>query len=303
MFKTFPNFSKLTLTDREEYEERIRGYPNVGDISFAALMTWWDELGHGVVSTLNENLIVQYWLPGDEAKSGLSLIGTNEIDQTLCMIFDHMKTKDLRPRLVNVPQFVVNSIHYPELFKIKSQRCFDEYIFDMSDFYPIENLASIWRHKIKKKLPTLENRKVEMKKLDLAQQQNRDFLLNALDQWQPKNINDYGQREREWARAATTLAADLHIENVGRFVDEELYGCCIYSISEDGHDLQVSFIKATHNKALGYELIMYLLAEWFHGLGVKQINLGWDCGLLRLRAFMLTLGPMNFFRKYTIEPN
>lgn len=76
MFKTFPEFTKLTLSDKEEYERLTRGYPPISDIAFSSLMIWWDSLGGLAVAKLNGNLVISYWLPGDEEYSGLSLIGT-----------------------------------------------------------------------------------------------------------------------------------------------------------------------------------------------------------------------------------
>lgn len=73
MFKTFPEFSKLTLNDKDEYEALIKDYPPVYDMMFIGRMTWWDQLDSAAVSMLNGNLVVSYWLPGDEKHSGLSI--------------------------------------------------------------------------------------------------------------------------------------------------------------------------------------------------------------------------------------
>lgn len=180
MFKTFPEFSKLTLEDKEEYEALIKDFPPMSDFSFTGLLTWWNTLGYGSVAFLNENLVIPYWLPGDDKTSGLSLVGTNKIDQTICAIFDHLREKGEKPRLVNVPEFVIQSVQYPEMFTFKSQRSYDEYLVSVADFYPLENMTSIWRHKIGRKLPDLSKRKVETKALDLSLSENKELLLQAL---------------------------------------------------------------------------------------------------------------------------
>ena len=66
MFKTFPEFSKLTLNDREEYESYIKDFPPISDILFASIMVWWGALDGLAVSKLNDNLVISYWIPGDE---------------------------------------------------------------------------------------------------------------------------------------------------------------------------------------------------------------------------------------------
>src|SRR5689334_17126748 len=122
MFKTFPEFSKLTLADKAEYEALIKDYSPVYDVSFPALMSWWNTLGEMSISVLNNNLVVPYWLPGDERRSGLSLIGTNDIDESLCVLFDYLRDKGDPVRLVNVPEFVVTNVRYPGLFTFKEDR-------------------------------------------------------------------------------------------------------------------------------------------------------------------------------------
>lgn len=103
MFKTFPEFSKLTLADREEYEGFVKDFPPIYDISFPGMMTRWNTFGEILVATLNGNLVIPYWLPGDEKRSGLSLVGTKDVDEPLCSLFDYLRSKNEPVRLVNVP--------------------------------------------------------------------------------------------------------------------------------------------------------------------------------------------------------
>jgi hypothetical protein len=302
MFKTFPEFSKLTLDDKEEYEALIEGFPPMSVYSFIDLMTWWNSLGYGSVSMLNSNLVIPYWLPGDDKTSGLSLIGTNKIDESICAIFDHLRDKGEKPRLVNVPEFVISSVQYPDMFTFKQHRDYDEYLLKVSDFYPIENMPSIWRFKINRKLPSIGEQKVEMRSLDLSKAENRDLLLQALTSWQARNINNYGMVEQEAISLSIVSAQRLGLRNICIFVDTELYGFCMYTLESDKKHATIYCIKATHSKSLGYELVIYYLAKWASEQGIEVANVNADCGLLRLRMLMLTFGPMNFYRKYTVEP-
>src|ERR1700729_1753334 len=113
-FKTFPEFSKLTIANKKEYEALISDYPPIYDLSFSSLMTWWNPLNSMCVAQLNDNLVMPYWLPGEGVHSGLSFIGTNKVDESLCVIFDYQQSKGEVPRLINVPEFVINSIQYPD---------------------------------------------------------------------------------------------------------------------------------------------------------------------------------------------
>jgi hypothetical protein len=46
-----------------------------------------------------------------------------------------------------------------------------------------------------------------------------------------------------------------------------------------------------------------MFTEWFVQQGVNYINLGMDFGKPILRVAKVALRPVNFFRKYTIQPS
>ena len=302
MFKTFPEFTKLTLADREEYEAFVKDFPPIGDIAFAGLMTWWNPLGYMSVSVLNDNLVIPYWIPGDEKSSGLSLLGTNKIDESFCELFDYLRERGEPTRLVNVPEFVISCVRYPEMFTFKGQRSRDEYVLATSQFYPLQGMNGYRRHKVEKALKTIGEDSIIVKSLDLRVVKNRNLLLDATRQWQSKNINNYGRLEEEALITSVMNAPDLGAENACLFADGQLYGFCLYATPPDKRYITLHCIKATHKSTLGFELMAYAFARWFADKGVIYANLNSDYGLMRLRMFMLTLGPVGFFRKYTVEP-
>jgi hypothetical protein len=303
VFKTFPEFSKLRLADKQYYESLIRTLPPVADISFTELMTWWDPLDAGVpVAMLNGNLVISYWLPGDEKNSGLSLIGVNKVDESICTVFDYLKEMGEPVRLVNVPEFVVSRIRYTELFNSTEQRQFHEYLVDTSCFYPLKNVASFKRKRIEKVLKRVGEEKIVLKSLDLSSVKERELLLNTAENWWHRNINDFGQVEREALMKCILNPEQYEVENLCLFVDQELYGFCLYHRPPDTRYVVIPHIKATHEDTLGFDLMGYCFARWFAERGVMYGNLTADKGRLRLRMFLLTLGPTGFFRKYKVEP-
>ncbi len=50
VFATFPKSSKLTLEDREIWEDLVADYPPLSSLSFVDLMTWWNVLSNKQVS-------------------------------------------------------------------------------------------------------------------------------------------------------------------------------------------------------------------------------------------------------------
>jgi len=300
MFKTFPEFSKLTLADKAEYESFIKDYPPVGDMAFAVLMGWWNPFDHMSISSLNGNL--PYWIPGDDKHSGLSILGVNKVDESICTLFDYLREKGEDPKLVNVPEFVISHVRYPELFHFKSDRHRDEYVLGISKYYPIQNMPLHRRRKVSAVLRGMDEEDILVKSLDLNTAQDRDVLLDAESQWLNKNINSFGKLESEAIRSSVFNASAWGIENVCLFVGGQLYGFCLYLTPPDKRYIIVQSIKATNNNALGFEVIAYTFAKWFSDRGVMYVNVNSDYGMLPLRMFMLTLGPVNYFRKYTVEP-
>lgn len=302
-FKTFPEFSRLTLEDKDEYERRIKDYPPMYDISFPGLMAWWNPLGNMAISELNGNLIIPYWLPGDEENAGLSIIGTHKIDESICAIFDHLRSKGEHARLVNVPEFVLSYIRYHDLYEFKEQRSQSEYVLPLSHFYPLKNMAPHWQRIAARLMTMMEGKRMTVSSLDMQIESDRNLLLESAAKWRTKNkINDFGAIEGESMETYINNSEELGVDNLCLFVNGKLWGFCLYQASTDNKYVIMKHIKATHRLTCGFEILGYLFAKRFVEQGFGYVNLGPDYNIHSLRMFMLTLGTSNFFRKYTIEP-
>lgn len=302
-FSAFPEFSRLTLEDRDNYEAFIKDYPPIYDISFPGLMSWWNPLGNMAVCELNGNLVIPYWLPGDEQNSGLSIVGTRKIDESICEIFDHLRSQDKLTRLINVPEFVLSYIRYHDMYIFNEQRDRNEYVMPLSHFYPLKNMADHWRKKVEKFMETTHQGNVIVTNLDLHTKKDKAELIVAAKEWRTKNkINDFGSIEGECMETYIDNSEPLQIENICLIVNDELWGFALFEIPRNKNYIIMKHIKATHPETCGFELLAYYFSKWFIERGFKYVNLGPDYDLNHLRMFMLTIGAANFFRKYTIEP-
>jgi len=298
VFATFPEFSRLTLSDREKWETLIADYPPIYDISFPGLMTWWDQLGSMKVAQVNNNLVISYWLPGDDENNGLSLVGRSMIDESICEIFDYLKSNGEEAKLVNVPEFVVQQIKFHDMFSIDETRRLNEYVLPLAHFYPLKNMVLHWRKRVKNYI----DQKLTVTSIDMATKEGKTKLLKAL-QWREKNhLNDFGVIEGECMESFVSHADDLNIENLCVFLGEDLVGFCLYQVPTDKRYIIMKHIKATDPAMFGFELIAYALSKRFIEQGFQYVNLGADYDIERLRMFMVAIGAENFFRKYTITP-
>lgn len=299
-FKTFPKFSKLSYGDRKQYENLIKDYPPLADVSFPALMIWWNQLDTCAISALNNNLVIYYNFLGSEEMSGLSLIGTNKIDESICMIFDYLRERNMPVRLVHVPEFVLENIEYPEMFRCIHDRDFDEYIYDISKFYPLNHMISYRRHRVRRFLSEIDENRVILKELDLTQPSERQMLRDHV--WPEKGINKLAKAFEDVWTETLDNADLLGLEGVGLYIDKELKAFCIYRQSYDRRYIHFREAKVDYALPYLFDYMVYAFARWFAEKGVQYVNLDSDAGLPFLRMFMVALGPSNYFRKYSIEP-
>lgn len=302
MFKVFPEFAKLTINDEGEYKNFTKSYPPIGDISFGNLMLWWDTLGGLAISRLNGNLVISYWIPGDEEHSGLSLIGENRVDESICTIFDYLSERGERPRLVNVPEFVVNSLRYPELFAFKSARGDDEYLIATSKFAVLDGMPKFMRSRAKRFIREIGEEKIAIKNVDLYSLQQCKDLLNITEEWPLKGVNNISKLEREALPNTLSIGAMLGVQCMGLYVEGILQAYCLYLPSNDPQYAGIPHARINYDVPRIFDYAVHAFCKFLKEKGVDYINIDADNGSLQMRALKIALKPDNFFRKYSVEP-
>jgi len=303
VFKTFPEFSQLTLNDRKQFEALTREYPPIADLSFGILMTWWNELDSVSIAFCNENLVISYWLPGAEDYCGLSIIGTNKIDETICSIFDQMRHDGQEPRLVNVPEFVIENMQHPELFNFKSMRSLDEYIVSANKFYPLSNMGVFRRKRVKSFIQLFGEDNIAARELDLGNPETQEELLAADQQWPKRGLfSGTTQMETNAARRAMLHGAFMNMQGIGVYIQGELKAYCLFQRPADKRYIILSYFNVDGEIPKVVDYLAYSLGRYFAEQGIIFANIDSDWGRADLRAFKLALGPINYFRKYKITP-
>jgi hypothetical protein len=302
-FKTFPEFSKLTLADREAYQKLVAAYPPVDDISFPSLMTWWNSFDNAAVALLNDNIVLSYWLPGMEQYNGLSIVGTKKVDESICTLFDSMIAEQKKPRLVHVPEFTVSSLEHPELFTITPMSEFDEYIVSLADLSALSR-ASITRLKrIEAFARQTAAKHVSVKTLDLASDADLRLLKQGLDSWvRTTKGNNFSQFSDNNVNDVFERANMLGTKNLCLFVDDELQSFMFYDLTHDKRYVNVGNIRVHDRYPHTFDYANHVFARVLVEQGATFANISHDLGLQRLRSLKLSLQPVSYFRKYTIEP-
>lgn len=304
VFKTFPEFSELTLLDREKYESLIADYPPISDISFATLMTWWSALNSCKISQIDGNLVIAYWMPGDEEASGFSLIGTHNVDDSICTILDYLHEQNKPARLVHVPEFVVNSMRYPELYSFSPERKNDECVISVAKLSSVSNMAQQKRWKVRRFLAEVEEKRVNFESLDLTQYENQQLLLDLHEEWEHRGpMNNIGIAEKEYMKQAIKHADPLGHENLCLYIDGKIHSFILYQLPYMPKYAIINLARFSYGRPFLFEFCAYEYAKWFASQGIKYVNIDSDQDHKALRVIKLGLGPINFFRKYTVEPS
>ncbi len=302
MFKTFPEFSKLTFADREAYDALIKDYPPLGDISFSSLMLWWEPMGGLAIARLNGNLVISYWLPGSDEHSGLSLIGTENVDESICAIFDYLRDQGEQPRLVNVPEFVVNSMQYPELFVFRSDRGDDEYLLSTAKFANMDKMPAYMRIRARKFEGMTGEGRIDLKILDLSSPRNRRLLLETTADWPLKGVNNINKLERETLPHTIEHGAAIGGGALCLYVDDTLQAYCLYFPTHSPEHVVIGHARVNYDISLIFDYTTHAFCKYLAGKGVEYINIHADNGSLKMRTLKIALKSEHFFRKYSIEP-
>lgn len=303
IFPAFPKFRALTLADRDAWEDLIADYPPIASYSFPNLMTWWSPLEPCKVSTLNGNVIICYWVPGSENMSGLCVVGNKKIDETFCEIFDWQKATGRKPRLVNVPDFVIDNVRYHDMFKFSPDSEQDEFLVPIARFMDPKTIPIHKRWKVRMFLDHMTNKGVLVKSLDMSDESNQELLIEALEDWRHKGpLNDTSNHELASHKQAIINADVLGLEVAVLYIEGELHGYLIYERCADPEYALMDFAGISYGYPHLLDYFGYMMAKYFDEEGIKQANLLEDVGAPDIRSMKLAFGPFNFFRKYIVEP-
>lgn len=298
----FPDYTRLTFDNRDKYEQIVKQYPPYSDIAFSTLMVWWNfDNALDVSMTQNNNLVIEYRLPGDEENSGTCLVGMENIDADIKTIFNYKKSEGLHLRLVHVPEFAVQNICNKKILTIVEENSYDEYIIPTSRLYPLESVHTDERRKIKRFTEVVGKDNIKICSLDLDEIENQKLLLrNAYKWWkETPRTNDVEGNEQKAMQKSLALASNLGMNNLCLYVSDELVGFVTYHISHDGRYYIGAHLKAKRIPYI-FDYLEYLVAQKAYENDVQLLNIEMDLGLPGLRTHKLGLRPIDFFRKYSI---
>lgn len=304
IFADFPEFTPLHLTHKEEYERLIAEHPPYSDILFPTLHIWWNLGGQLSISLIKNNLVINYHIPFDPANSGYGLIGRHHIDESTINILDHLKSKGSEARLVHVPEFVIDAMHQRDTFKLIEERDYGEYVLGTEALSNLsgKTYASL-RYRINNFKRGVEDKNLVEKSLDLSHHSVQEEIYDRVLEWEKlyPTHNDPNRSEHLAMKQSLTNAAYLGLENLAIFINGELCGIAIYSRSPGKSDYILHHIKANYGVRYITDYMHHRLASIARDNGIDFINIEMDLGIENLRNHKITLKPIKFLKKYTVQ--
>ncbi|MGZ6005034.1 MAG: phosphatidylglycerol lysyltransferase domain-containing protein [Candidatus Saccharimonadales bacterium] len=303
---TFPVFAPLTLDDKEIYENLIFEYPPFSNISFTGMQLWWNEEGKLAISSLNENIIINYYQPYDKNNSGLSIIGKNNLVHTIKEIFRYLKNKDEDVKLVHVPKFVIDKIYDKSDFEIIEEEDYNEYILDSKALAMLNDSShGKTRRKVNRFLREVEQRKIEIKPLDLSSLETQDKLFQAIIAWEKtgNSNNDPSHTEHTALKKSLKYHTVLDINHLGLYVDDKLCAVILFHRPLKSNYYIINHLKVDYSIPYIFDYMTQSIAKKAVEDGIDFLNMEMDLGIESLRNHKLGLRPVDFFRQYSIKPN
>lgn len=304
----FPKFYKLRLSDYDEYNELMSAYPAMSDLALPTLAIWWaDENGEMPgISNLHGNVVIDYGNGKESDITGLALIGTNSLQESVDSIRCFLEAEGRRLHMVHLPEFVVQALREQGVngVIIDNERDYDEYLIDAQSLC---NLAGAdymrLRNKKSRFLREVGERSLRVEVLNLADPDIQDLLRASAVEWDMIYGSPNDESHEEYAALDRTLsvARELEIDCIGLYVDDELHGFSIHQRSYDGASLILNHMWAQREIPRTNDYLALIVAQRALELGAQTVNFEMDLGIPGLRIHKTELRPRDFYRKYRVE--
>lgn len=290
----FPNFSKLSLSDKEEIQTITSRFEPYSDFNFTSLFCW-NTASDTEVSILNDNLTIKLpdYLSGEPV---YSILGDSKIDLSMEELFV------IASNLKLVPEVTVKALKNDSKYKITE----DEDNFDY--IYELEKLANLSGAELKKKR-NKANRFMNSFKDEVAVEN-----IMLISKAHAKHIENVFLH---WARAASKSPEETEAERKALMIlldNSESFPLVVtvimtkstikaFSINEKLDDQYAisHFEKALKIHEDIYPFLTTQVAGFLKDMGCRYVNWEQDLGIAGLHQSKQSYQPYKMLKKYTLS--
>jgi len=298
----FPNFLPITPENRSLYESFLSHEELYSDSNFTSLYSW-DAYKQNGYSIHNKNLVLRLtdYLSNETI---YSLIGTQDIDETLLELLNDPEYSSSSNAIHLVPEMTVHNIQNKDNFIIREELDNFDYI------YNLEDIATLRGRSFKSKRQSANrcerNTALTMQSHKMLSSDIADVLLHMLDEWvEHKVVN--GKEIEDSRNELAALNKVLEIFDATEKLElstisdgSKLVGFSIDEFATDKHVLS-HYCKTLPTITGLAELFNRNMARAFLSKGYKYWNWEQDTGSEKLRRIKLSYRPNHYSKKYSIS--
>ncbi len=294
MIPQYPSWTPLAIDTKRSFDQHTTMYEPFAEFSFPCAFSW-DTKNTASVSMLNNNLLLK--MPDYITNEPFySIIGTNDIDESLELLLDEVDELKL------VPEVVIEKIKSPERFKIEEDRDQFDYV------YLCEELAHLVGPKLKGRrnksslfLKTYYD-SIDVKKLNLSSERDAIHVMDVFNMWSKTRHTDESssEHERETIEKIIRFAEHFNFVTIGLFLHGRCIGFSINEIVQGGYAI-CRFQKTTFDVDHTDVFLTNLVAKELKHFECIYISWEQDLGIIGLRSFKESYGPVKFLKKYTVS--
>lgn len=300
MIPKFPDFKKLELSDREDFEKFVSKFLPYSAFNFTYLWAW--DLGE--ISELNGNLVVRFATDFKTMKPFLSFLGNNECESTMRTLLSFARSSELSPELRFIPGEVIKYLKSASL-KMEEDRDNFDYLFSPTklaefqgnQFKELRRLARIFSEKYPEAV-------FQLKDLNDLSVQKKILLTLRKWEYRKKMQNKSYDLNFEERALCRLLENAKHHELILScvFLHDEMIAFSIDEILPDGNAM-AHFVKAINSFNGIYEFLNRELAKHLKTLNIVLWNWQQDLDIKNLRDTKLGYRPVAFLEMYTVSLN
>lgn len=293
----FPNFAPLSLVQQTAIEEISSQFDPYSDFAFSNLWAW-DIDGSTLVTTLNGNLVYRL-TDYDKDIRFFTLIGQNNLDETVHTLIEHAKESGDETSLMFVPEVVALGVTDPN-FRVEEDRDNHDYIYSVADLVEFSKSKYSGKKYILEHFKKLYSDQLEVRifNSDLPIAELKDFFYK----WQKarnKSDEDVSDELKAFDRV-TKISNSIGLNAFCLYIEGSLVGYIIFEVLSHKTAI-IHFDKALVNYKGIYEFMKHSLAKHLAGIDIELINYEQDLGIPGLRQAKESFRPVKFLKKYTIS--
>lgn len=300
----FPASTVFTAALKPAYDQLYAKYPPYADFSFGNLAIWLDQLGDLRISVHGGNIVIECSNLFDAGRHTASVLGTNNVDETIDAVFLHLKDTGQSAHLRMVPESTVESITDTSKYVITEERDNHNYVLSTERLATLSGSSYGKLRRQVRKFESVHAGRFVIKELDLTDASSLLMLVNHMHQWD--TIYTYNDQEKQESRAITTAlqhAGDLGLRNLSLLVDGTIHAFSLYQPVPQPGWVIGNHTKASHHHKNAFNYLLHRLAATLNEEGVSYINFEQDMGIPGLREHKLGLRPVTFLKSYSVEPS